>query len=65
MTMLEVILTAPWKVLDGKFEAAITSGQHFQNLQSCSDDFHANAITGNGGDFVFAHICLICQKPAW
>jgi len=43
-------------VLDRELEAAIASGQHLQRLQAGGDDFGADAVAGNGGNFIFAHI---------
>src|SRR3954463_13122676 len=55
MTVFFVVLAAPRKMLDAKLEAAVAFGQHFERLQARGDDFGADAVAGNGGNFVFAH----------
>src|SRR5262245_60143189 len=62
ITMLEIVIATPWKMFDREPEAALASGQHLQYLESCRDDFDADAIAGDGGDFVFAHFCSVRWK---
>ncbi|MND04987.1 hypothetical protein D3C83_255280 [compost metagenome] len=59
MPVLEVVVAAPREMLDLELESTLASGEHLQRLKAGCDDFDADAIAGNGCDFVFAHVgCL-------
>ena len=62
MAVLEVVVAAPREMLDVETESAVAGGEHLQHFQAGGDDFDADAVAGDGCNFVFAHGLTVSEK---
>jgi hypothetical protein len=59
VTVLEIGVRAPRKMLYVKAKSAVALRQHFQRFQSRSDNFGANSVAAYGSNFVGLQLILL------
>src|SRR4029077_10770012 len=61
--VLQVEIGAPREVLHLEGEAAVLPGEHLEDLEARVDDLGADAVTGDAGDLVLAHVETSRRPP--
>ena len=56
-TVLAIIIAAPFEILEIKFQMAIGLGQLLHDMNASGHDFFADAVAGDGCNFVYFHAC--------